>query len=172
MSGAAKIPALVVGTGFGCRIHVPALRAAGFDVAGLVGTDFDRTQRRAAANNVPQAFVDLDLALTRTGAKVISIATPPHTHGSLSLLAISRGCHVLCEKPFARDVIEARMMSCECPASWCRASGRPRISLAARARHPGACGRYRLDWKAPLCNICHVSLPRGEPRRQDATLVV
>jgi predicted dehydrogenase len=110
MSGAAKIPALVVGTGFGCRIHVPALRAAGFDVAGLVGTDFDRTQRRAAANNVPQAFVDLDLALTRTGAKVISIATPPHTHGSLSLLAISRGCHVLCEKPFARDVIEARMM--------------------------------------------------------------
>jgi hypothetical protein len=31
--------ALVVGTGFGCRIQVPALRAAGFDVVGLVGTD-------------------------------------------------------------------------------------------------------------------------------------
>ena len=25
-------PAVVVGTGFGCRVHVPALRAAGFDV--------------------------------------------------------------------------------------------------------------------------------------------
>ena len=28
----APIPAIVVGTGFGCRIHVPALRAAGFEV--------------------------------------------------------------------------------------------------------------------------------------------
>jgi hypothetical protein len=38
-----KPPALVVGTAFGCRTQVPALRAAGFDVVGLVGTDVDRT---------------------------------------------------------------------------------------------------------------------------------
>jgi len=37
-----------VGTGFGVRVHVPALRAAGFDVVALVGTDADRTERRAA----------------------------------------------------------------------------------------------------------------------------
>ena len=37
----------VVGTGFGSRIHVPALRAAGFDVVVLVGTDAERTARRA-----------------------------------------------------------------------------------------------------------------------------
>ena len=30
---------VVVGAGFGCRIHVPAARAAGFDVIGLVGRD-------------------------------------------------------------------------------------------------------------------------------------
>jgi predicted dehydrogenase len=36
------IPALVVGTGFGCRVHVPALRAAGFEVVGLVGTNAER----------------------------------------------------------------------------------------------------------------------------------
>ncbi len=103
-------PALVVGTGFGCRIHVPALRAAGFDVVGLVGTDAERTKRRAEANGVPQAFVDLDEAIVRTGAMVVTIATPPHTHASLSVTAISRGCHVICEKPFAKDVIEARTM--------------------------------------------------------------
>ena len=43
--------AIVVGTGFGCRIHVPALRAAGFEVAGLVGTDPDR---REAVQNARQ----------------------------------------------------------------------------------------------------------------------
>ena len=31
--------AVVVGTGFGSRVHVPALRAAGFSVEALVGTD-------------------------------------------------------------------------------------------------------------------------------------
>jgi predicted dehydrogenase len=103
-------PALVVGTGFGCRIHVPAMRAAGFDVVGLVGTDAERTKRRAEANGVPQAFVDLDEAIARTGAKVVTIATPPHTHAPLAMTAIARGCHVICEKPFAMDVPEALTM--------------------------------------------------------------
>jgi predicted dehydrogenase len=103
-------PALVVGTGFGCRIHIPALRAAGFDVVGLVGSDAERTQKRAETSGVAQAFTDLDEAITRTGAQVVSIATPPHTHAPLTLLAVSRGCHVLCEKPFAKDLNEARTM--------------------------------------------------------------
>ena len=106
----ARPPALVVGTGFGCRIHVPALRAAGFEVVGLVGTDAERTRRRAQSGGISQTFTDLDEAITRTGAKVVTVATPPHTHGPLSMLAISRGCHILCEKPFARDTAEARAM--------------------------------------------------------------
>ncbi|MDB6159157.1 MAG: oxidoreductase [Gammaproteobacteria bacterium] len=105
-----KPPALVVGTAFGCRIHIPALRAAGFEVVGLVGTDAERTQRRAESSGVLQAFTDLDEAIRRTGATVVTVATPPHTHGPLSMVAISRGCHILCEKPFARDVVEARAM--------------------------------------------------------------
>jgi len=52
MSNAA-IPAVVVGTGFGCRIHAPALKATGFDVAGLVGTDPERTARRAEREALP-----------------------------------------------------------------------------------------------------------------------
>src|SRR5262245_7650965 len=109
MSGA-KIPALVVGTGFGCRVHVPALRAAGFDVVGLVGTDPERTKRRADTNGIADVFLDLDEAITRTGAKVVNIATPPNTHGPLALAAIARGCHVICEKPFAKHTAEARTM--------------------------------------------------------------
>lgn len=105
-----KPPALVVGTGFGCRIHIPALRAAGFDVVGLVGTDAERTRRRAESSGVSQVFTDLDEAIKRTGANVVTVATPPHTHGPLSMIAISRGCHILCEKPFARDAGEARAM--------------------------------------------------------------
>jgi predicted dehydrogenase len=103
-------PVLVVGTGFGCRIHVPALRAAGFEVAALVGSDPERTTRRAERSGVPLAFTDLDEAISRTGAVAVTIATPPDTHAALALAAVSRGCHVICEKPFARDTAEARGM--------------------------------------------------------------
>ena len=105
-----KPKALVAGTGFGCRIHVPALRAAGFEVAGLVGADIERTRRRAEASGVPQAYTDLDEAITSSGAKVVTVATPPHTHAALTLAALSRGCHVICEKPFAMNLAEARSM--------------------------------------------------------------
>src|SRR5690606_16129359 len=72
--------------------------------------DLERTQRRAAASAAAHAFVDLDEAISRTGAQVVTIATPPHTHAALSMHAMSRGCHVICEKPFAKDAAEARTM--------------------------------------------------------------
>lgn len=103
-------PALVVGTGFGARIHVPALRAAGFNVVGLVGADAERTARRAAANGVAQSFIDLDEAIRKTGAVAVTIASPPGTHAALTLTAIAHGCHVICEKPMAMNTDEAQTM--------------------------------------------------------------
>jgi predicted dehydrogenase len=101
---------LVVGTGFGCRIQVPALRAAGFEVVGLVGTDRERTAERAAANAVSRAFTDLGEGISETGAVVVSISTPPTTHCAVTLTALRHGCHVLCEKPFAANAAEASEM--------------------------------------------------------------
>ncbi|MET0238311.1 MAG: Gfo/Idh/MocA family oxidoreductase [Sphingobium sp.] len=98
--------AIVVGTGFGCRVHVPGLRAAGFEVAALVGTRPDALARKAADSGVAAFFTDLDEAIDKTGATVVTIATTPATHAPLALRAIARGCHVLCEKPFAFDAAE------------------------------------------------------------------
>ncbi|MBW8783119.1 MAG: Gfo/Idh/MocA family oxidoreductase [Novosphingobium sp.] len=100
------IPAVVVGTGFGCRIHVPALRATGFEVVGLVGSTPERLARRAEQVGVRSTFTDLAEAIVQTGAKVVTIATPPNTHAGLALTAIERGCHVVCEKPMARNAEE------------------------------------------------------------------
>lgn len=106
----APIPALVIGTGFGCRVHVPALRAAGFEVAGLVGSNPGKTGKRAGQSGIPAWFTDLGEAIAATGARLVTVATPPHTHAALTLTAIARGCHVLCEKPFASDAGEAQAM--------------------------------------------------------------
>lgn len=104
------IPVLVVGSGFGCRVQVPALRAAGFEVVGLVGTDANRTAQRADENGVPSSFTDLAEAISKTGAQVVAVASPPHTHANLTKTAIQNGCHVLCEKPFAMNEAEAQAM--------------------------------------------------------------
>jgi predicted dehydrogenase len=102
--------AVVVGTGFGCRVHVPALRAAGFDVVALVGTDAARTARRAERSEVPTSFTDLEDALALPGVVAVTVATPPHAHAPASIAAVDAGKHVICEKPFALDGSDARRM--------------------------------------------------------------
>jgi predicted dehydrogenase len=99
---------VIVGTGFGCLTHVPALRAAGFDVLALVGRDLDRTRARAAMFEVPRALPSLTEALALPGADAVTIATPPLTHAALAHEAIAAGRHVLCEKPLAADRAEAQ----------------------------------------------------------------
>ena len=99
---------VVVGTGFGCYTHVRALRHAGFAVRALVGRDPDKTAHRARMFEVPRACATLAEALALSGVDAVTVATPPHTHAELSLEAMAAGRHVLCEKPFARNVDEGR----------------------------------------------------------------
>lgn len=99
----------VLGTGFGCRVHVPALRAAGFDVVALCGTDVERTARRAARAGVARVVTSID-ELGALGLDAVTIATPPDTHARLAIAAAGAGWHTLCEKPFALDAAEAAAM--------------------------------------------------------------
>jgi len=141
--------AAVVVTGFGCRVHVPALRAAGFDVVALVGRDEGRTQRRATRAEVPQACTSLADAIG-IGVDAVSVAAPPDAHLPLVLEALQAGAHVLCEKPFALDVAQAQTMH-----DAATAAGRvgfvahefrfaPERALVARLVAEGAIGVPRL----------------------------
>ena len=141
---------VVVGTGFGCLTHVPALRAAGFDVLGLVGRDRTRTEERARRFAIPHGLTSLEEALALPGVSAVTIATPPHTHAPLTLEALAAGKHVLCEKPLARDATEAATMLAAAEAAglvhlvgaeFRFATGQ---RLAARAIADGAIGEPRL----------------------------
>jgi predicted dehydrogenase len=106
----------VVGTSFGARIHVPALRQAGFEVVALVGVDPDKTARRADRFGIPHPCTSLSDALA-LGLDAISIAGPPATHAPLASEAIASGCHVLCEKPFTLNAAEAERLVGEAAAA-------------------------------------------------------
>ena len=102
--------AVVVGTGFGARVHVPALRSAGFDVIALVGRDEEKTARRAARLDVPHACSSLADAFALSDVEAVTIATRPDSHAALVIEACDAGRHVICEKPFAIDGGEATAM--------------------------------------------------------------
>lgn len=164
-----KIKAIVVGTGFGCRIHVPALRAAGFEVVALVGRSVERLQRKAAENGVPMSFTCLDEAIGATGAKLVTIATTPNTHAMLAHQAIARGCHVLCEKPFAFDAAEgaALLKAAEDKAIVHMVSHEfrwlPERALFGQAIREGLIGEPRflaVDQFLPFCADPDARLPR------------
>ncbi len=145
-----QLGAVVVGTGFGVLTHLRALRAAGFEVTALVGRDPDKTADRAALFGVPHACTSLEEALRHERTEVVAVATPPHSHAALVLEAVAAGRHVLCEKPFARDVAEARSMLAAAEAAgvvhllgteWRFGTGQ---ALMARAIRDGVIGEPRF----------------------------
>ena len=103
--------AIVVGTAFGGRVHVPALRAAGFEVVALVGRDASRTSARAEQLEVTHGVTDLVDALQLVERPfAVTVATPPDAHVEPVLEALDAGAHVLCEKPFALSTADAERM--------------------------------------------------------------
>jgi predicted dehydrogenase len=106
----ARIGAVVVGTGFGVLTHARAMRHAGIEIHALVGRDPEKTRERAKRINVPHGLTSLSEALALPGVDLVAIATPPHTHAAIALEAIAAGKHIVCEKPFARNIEEAEQM--------------------------------------------------------------
>jgi len=101
--------AIIVGTNIGSTLHIPALRAAGFEIAGLVGRDAERTRGVADQHGIALTYPSLAAAL-HSDTDAVVIATPPETHHPMVMQAIGAGKHVFCEKPFALDPGQAREM--------------------------------------------------------------
>ncbi|WP_210497340.1 Gfo/Idh/MocA family protein [Microvirga antarctica] len=104
----------VVGTGFGANIHIPAFRLLrDVDVVAIVSSRRNRAQSIAERHGIPNAFDNYSEMLATVAPDLVTIATPPYLHHSMALEAIERGIHVLCEKPLALNVQEAREMVAE-----------------------------------------------------------
>src|SRR5262245_58291021 len=84
--------------------HLPGW-AAGTDVEIVAITDVDPARRAEAAARVPAArWCDSsDELLATPRLDFVDICTPPSSHAALIEHALTRGVHVLCEKPLVRS---------------------------------------------------------------------
>lgn len=103
----------IIGMGlWGARAHLPALLACdGVDVVALADPDATRTNPVAEQFDIARTFERADDLLDGVdNLDAVIIATPTDTHRETVLAACQRGVHILCEKPLAYDVVQAREM--------------------------------------------------------------
>ena len=100
----------IVGLGYG-RAHIPAFQANGCRVVALCQRDRATAQAWATRYDVPSVFQRWEDMLDQARPDIVVIAPPPHLHHPIALRALEAGAHVLCEKPLAMTVDEARAMA-------------------------------------------------------------
>ena len=93
--------------------HLPAWQAAAAagrcSLVGVTDLDPTRAQRAAAQAGVP-AYPSVEALLDEAHPDIVLIATLLDRHHDLAIQALEAGCHVLCEKPIARNATEASAM--------------------------------------------------------------
>jgi 1,5-anhydro-D-fructose reductase (1,5-anhydro-D-mannitol-forming) len=79
-------------------------------VAAVFSSNADRAKAYAAENKIPKAYDNLKALLDDQEIDVVYISTTNDLHRDQALAAAAAGKHILCEKPLALSVDDARQM--------------------------------------------------------------
>jgi predicted dehydrogenase len=106
-----KIRAAVFGTGFMGRVHTEGIRRLGnVEVAGIAARTAEQARALADELSIDRATSDYRELLADPSIDAVHICTPNSLHFPMAKAALEAGKHVLCEKPLATSVAEAREM--------------------------------------------------------------
>jgi predicted dehydrogenase len=117
--GGAEFRGVLIGAGFFARNHMQAWRdlaPEGARIAGICDLDASRAQAMAEEFGA-QAFTDPATMLDAIRPDFVDIATTPPSHRALVELCASRVGLVICQKPIADTLEDARAMVAACEAS-------------------------------------------------------
>lgn len=80
------------------------------EVTAVCSRSMERGKEFALKNEIPYVFDSIDNMASSDKVDAIYIATPNYVHASQSIVAMSHGKHVLCEKPMASNAAEVEKM--------------------------------------------------------------
>ncbi len=89
----------------------PAGRRDDVDVVAVAAREAGRAEAFAKEHSIRSIETDYDALVRRADVDAIYNALPPSRHADLTIKALAAGKHVLCEKPLAMNVDEARAMA-------------------------------------------------------------
>lgn len=102
----------VIGAGFIGRVHLEAIRRLGqILIAALTDPELERAKQLGAEFSVGRIEADLLGILEDQSIDAVHICTPNHLHFPVAKAALEAGRHVICEKPLATTVNEAKALT-------------------------------------------------------------
>jgi predicted dehydrogenase len=118
----AEVPALrvaMIGYAFMGAAHSQAWRTAGHvvdlpmrpEMTVVVGRQSAAVAHAARRLGWQESDVDWRRVIERPDIDLVDICTPGDTHAEIAIAALAAGKHVMCEKPLANTVAEARAMA-------------------------------------------------------------
>jgi len=136
---------------------IAAIRAVGGEIAGVMSSNAERGQKYAAEFDIPLATTSLDRLFEACDA--VYVATTNDLHHAQVLAAAKARKHVLCEKPLALTLAEAREMVAACKAAGIVMGTNHHLRNAAthRAmREAVAAGRIGRPLFARVCHAVYL----------------
>lgn len=101
----------IVGTGMIGAVHRRAALLAGADIRGVAASSPQRARDVAQAWGVPRAYRDIEEVVADPRVQVVHVCTPNHLHRPMAQAALEAGKHVVCEKPLATTLEDARALA-------------------------------------------------------------
>ncbi len=139
-----SIGVALIGTGFIGPIHIEAVRRAGQQVVGVLGSSPARSQAAAEKYGIPRAYLSLDELLADSAVQAVHVTSPNRYHAEQTAAVLRAGKHVLCEKPLAMTSTESAAL----------------VALAKETGlHAGVCYNVRFY---PLCHEARARIAAGE----------
>jgi predicted dehydrogenase len=97
--------------GIALQNHLPGLaQCPQAKVVAFCDSNAQVLERAKKQTAIEAAFTDYNDVLRREDVDSVVIATPNFTHAPIALAAVAAGKHVMCEKPIAMNLEEARRM--------------------------------------------------------------
>jgi predicted dehydrogenase len=101
-----SLTAAVVGTGFIGPVHAEALKRAGVNVRGMLGSSPEKSLSASDALRLEIAYDSYDALINDSQVDAVHITTPNKDHLEMTRLALAANKHVICEKPLAMTSAE------------------------------------------------------------------
>jgi predicted dehydrogenase len=111
MMANSRIGVGIVGLGYGCTVHLPAVRRDGrAEVRALCARNAELLARASSDFGVPQTFTDWHQLVAAPDIHAIVISVPPAAQVEIATAALAAGKAVLAEKPLALDLAGASIL--------------------------------------------------------------
>src|SRR5580698_4602020 len=104
-----KIRAAILGTGFMGRVHTEGIRRLGnVEIVAVAGATHEEARSFAQSVGIERSTGDYREVLADPTIDTVHICTPNQLHFPMAEAALKAGKHVICERPLATSVVEAR----------------------------------------------------------------